>query len=419
MRMVLLAALVTLGMLPSRIAAQIARHVVVSEIYGGGGNIGAIFRNDYVELYNPTPSLVRLTGWSIQYASATGTGSWHPSPLGGSILPYSYYLVQLSGGTAGIALPPGDTTGSTNLSATAGKVALVRSTIPLTGADPVDTTIVDLVGYGSADGYEGTGPAPAPGASTSIERKAAPQATAADMAPGGGDAENGNGWDSNNNAADFVAQSSPNPQNSGSPIERPPDDLLPIRFGAISAEAKAGSGVQVTWTTLSETACYGFEVERSPLAAEGFLNVSGLIPGHGTTVTAHTYTFLDPAGASGRFYRVREIDTNGADWLSETVEATGIASAREEAPGRGPEFTTFPNPFNPATTITFTLAASARLTLAVYDMLGRQIRTLATGRFEAGRHTFRWDASGTPSGVYICRLEGTPRPGTLKLILTR
>ena len=419
MKKAYLAAIAAFGLLPSDLAGQIAGHVVISEIYGGGGNIGATFKNDYVELYNPTASPVSLSGWSIQYASATGTGAWHASPLGGGILPYSYYLVQFSGGTAGIALPAADTTGSTNLSATAGKVALVRSTAPITGANPADTTIVDLVGYGSADGYEGTGPAPGPGASTSIERKATPQATASGMAPGGADAGNGNGWDSNNNAADFVAQPSPSPQNSGSPIERPPDDLLPIRFGKVSAEAKAGSGVQVTWTTLSETACYGFEIERSDHAAEGFMSISGLIPGHGTTASTHTYTFLDPAGTSGKFYRVREIDTNGADWLSETVVSTGVSTVLEAASTRASDFRSFPNPFNPTTTVTFTLKASAIVTLSVYDMLGKRIKTLATGRCEAGPHSLRWDASGSPSGVYFCRLEGIPGPGTLKLILAK
>ena len=419
MKRLFLAAIAATGMLPHDLPAQIAGHVVISEIYGSGGNVGAVYRNDYVELYNSTQASVQLSGWSIQYASATGTGVWHASPLGGTILPYSHYLIQLSGGTAGAPLPTADTAGSTNLSASAGKLALVRSITPITGANPADSTIVDLVGYGTANGYEGTGPAPAPGAATSIERKATPTATPSSMAPGGADAGNGNGWDSNNNATDFVAQPAPGPQNSGSPIERPPDDLLPIRFGTVIAESNGGSGVLVSWTTLGETACYGFEVERSAVAAGGFSTVSGLIPGHGTTVETHTYAFIDPAGTPGRFYRVREIDTNGADWLSETVEATGVASLRREPPAISPELSSFPNPFNPGATITFTLGTGASVRLVVYDMLGKKIRTLASGRYGAGTHPVWWDASGMPSGVYICRLEGSGGTRTVKLLLTR
>jgi len=419
MKRLILAALVFFPLAATPVPAQIARHVVISEIYGGGGNAGAVYRNDFVELYNPTPTGIQLSGWSVQYASATGTGTWHAAPLGGTILPYSYYLIQLSGGTNGIALPPADTTGSINMAATAGKVALVRTTALLSGSNPADSTIVDLVGYGTADGYEGAGPAPAPGAAASIERKATPQSTAASMAPGGADAGSGNGWDANNNAADFVSQPTLNPQNSGAPAERPPDDLLPIRFGTIAAEAKAGAGVQVSWTTLSETACYGFEVERSASPAGGFLVISALIAGHGTTIVTHYYSFVDPDGTLGKYYRVKEIDTNGAEWLSETVQASAVSSVRAAESGVNADFGIYPNPFNPSTTITFSLAAQGTVTIAIYDVLGRRVTTLASGRYQAGTHEVRWEAAGVPSGVYLCRLEGSASAPARRLLLIR
>ena len=397
--------------------AQIAAHVVVSEIYGGGGNIGAVYRNDYVELYNPTRSAVLLTGWSIQYGSATGTGSWHAVPLGGQILPYGYYLVQLAGGTNGIPLPSPDTTGSTNISATAGKIALVKGTTPVSGANPADTSTVDLVGYGSADGYEGSGPSPAPGAATSIERKARPHSTASDMTSGGSDANAGNGWDSNNNAADFVAQASPGPQNGVAAPERPPDDLLPIRFGSLEAVLRENMTVAVSWSTISEIACYGFQVERSTARTGPFGTISGLIEGYGTSNVTHFYSYTDPGGAPGRWYRVKEIDTNGAEWFSESVEATPVASV----PGHTSQVSAFmynyPNPFNPETTIVYRLAATGYAKVLVVDVLGRAIRTLAEGRQNQGEHMVRWDASGAPAGVYFCRLEEEGSVRTSKLVL--
>src|SRR5439155_23958211 len=72
-------------------------HVVISQIYGGGGNSGATYQNDYVELFNPTTSSIDVSGWSIQYASATGS-SWQTQPIGGPIQPGEYYLISLASG---------------------------------------------------------------------------------------------------------------------------------------------------------------------------------------------------------------------------------------------------------------------------------------------------------------------------------
>ena len=415
----IMAVLICLQMSGLPAAAQIAGHVVISELYGAGGNTGAVYRNDYVEIYNPTYFAVSLAGWSVQYASAAGTGTWHAAPLGGRILPFGYYLVQLAGGTNGIPLPAPDTTGTTNLSATAGKVALVRSTALLSGANPADSSIVDMVGYGSADGSEGSGPAPAPGTTTSLERKAAPAATFSSMAPGGDDAKSGNGWDSNNNADDFVVQKSLNPQNTSAATEKPPDDLLPIRFGALNATAGGNSTAVISWSTLSETACYGFEVQRSESSTEGFATVSPLIPGHGTTILTHYYSYTDPGGAAGRFYRVKEIDTNGAEWFSESIKAMPVASVQSAEAERCPLMKSYPNPFNPGTTIDYRLPAAGSARLVIFDMLGRVIETLAEGRQTPGEHSVRWDATGIPAGVYFCRLEAGGFVRTMRLVLVR
>jgi hypothetical protein len=413
------AALFALTLIAAGARCQIAGHVVISELYGAGGNSGALLKNDFVELYNPTPYSVPLSGWSLQYASATGTGAWHASPLGGKILPYGFYLVQLAGGTNGISLPIPDTTGTLNLSATAGKVALVRSVAPLSGARPADSLIIDFIGYGDADGYEGSGPAPAASVTTSLERKGRPLATAASMAPGGADAAAGNGWDSNNNAADFVTQASPCPQNSASPVEKPPDDLLPIRFGTMGAAAGEHSPVVVTWSTISEIACYGFEVQRSGDPAGVFATISGFIPGHGTTIVTHFYSFTDAGGTAGNFYRVREIDTNGAEWYSDSFEATRVASLRTDGPRVYSLLRSYPNPFNPGTTISYSLAASGKVDLVIVDVLGRLVETLSAGNQTSGEHRVRWDAAGRPAGIYFCRLNTAKGVQMIRLALVR
>ena len=106
----------------SAAAATDASGVVVSQVYGGGGNSGATYTNDFVELFNPTGAPVSLAGASVQYASASGS-TWQATALGGAIQAHGYYLVQEAAGSGGTtALPTSDATGSIALSASAGKV---------------------------------------------------------------------------------------------------------------------------------------------------------------------------------------------------------------------------------------------------------------------------------------------------------
>jgi hypothetical protein len=133
-------------------AAATETSVVISQVYGGGGNSGATYKNDFVELFNPTAAPVTVAGWSVQYASSTGT-SWQVTSLPTLTLqPGQYILVQEAVGAAGTTnLPTPDAMGSISMSATAGKVALVSSTTTLSGSCPTaDPTLVDFVGFGSA-----------------------------------------------------------------------------------------------------------------------------------------------------------------------------------------------------------------------------------------------------------------------------
>lgn len=149
--------------------------IVLNEIFAGGGNAGAAYSNDYVELFNRSPSSVDITGWSVQYASAAST-SWSATTLSGTIPAGGHYLVALaSGGTVGAALPTADANGTTNLAASGGKVALVNQATPLTcgataGSCSSAAGLQDLVGYGTATDFEGSGAAAALSATTALLR---------------------------------------------------------------------------------------------------------------------------------------------------------------------------------------------------------------------------------------------------------
>jgi uncharacterized protein len=135
--------------------------IVVSQVYAAGGNSGALYQSDYVELLNTGSTTIDLTGWSVQYASASST-SWSATPLAGTVQAGHYFLVALgSSGSAGSLLPSADDTGATNLAVTGGKVAIVHDTAALTcgtsaGSCSAVATVADLVGYGTATDYEGS-----------------------------------------------------------------------------------------------------------------------------------------------------------------------------------------------------------------------------------------------------------------------
>jgi uncharacterized protein (TIGR03437 family) len=176
--------------------------VVISQIFGGGGNAGSPFRNDFIEIFNAGDTPVNLAGWSIQYASATAS-TWSATPLSSIVLsPGQYYLVQQAGGSNGSPLPAPDATGAIAMAAGSGKVALVKNTTALTGACPSSPNIVDLAGYGStANCFRGAAPAPAASNTNAATRKT-------------------NGCtDTSNNAGDF-ALAPPNPKNTSTPINR-------------------------------------------------------------------------------------------------------------------------------------------------------------------------------------------------------
>jgi uncharacterized protein len=202
--------------------------IVISQVYGGGGNSGATFTHDFIELFNPTSTPVSVTGWSVQYASSTGT-SWNVTSLSGSIPPGRYYLVQQAAGSGGTtALPAPDAIGSAAMAAGAGKVALVSSVSPLTGACPT-AGVIDFVGYGSANCFEGSQPAPAPSNTNAIHRA------------------RGGCRDTDDNRADFSI-GLPTPRNSASPERSCIPQVRSIPEIQGSGASSPFEGVDVTTT---------------------------------------------------------------------------------------------------------------------------------------------------------------------------
>ncbi len=272
------AALAVVGsglLLPPAPAQAASASVVISEVYGSGTNSGAAntYGNDFIELYNHGADPVNLAGWSVQYHSAAGTGSWAVHALNGVIQPGSSYLVQEGSFATGTQLTP-DATGSLSLSGTAGVVALVSNTTSYptfgttTGVDLAGVTasgLVDLVGYGTtANTYETARTGVALSASTSAQRT--------NVAA-----------DSDNNQTDFSTVA-PTPTACG--VSCAP----PLTAGSVPAKAGAKDVAigEFTLTATNGTAPYSWTATGLPPGVT--VSPAGVVSGTPTTIGDYTVT---------------------------------------------------------------------------------------------------------------------------------
>jgi Lamin Tail Domain len=285
---VLFVILVAGGVLAVPAARSASPDVVVSQLYAGGGNSGASFVNDFVELFNRGSTAIDVSGWTLQYASAAGT-TWQATALTGSIGPGRHYLVQLaSAGAVGSPLPTPDATGTTNLAVSGGKVAVVRDSSPLTcggsaGSCSAVTSVADLIGYGAAVDYEGAGPAPALGSTTAAVR-----------------GDDGCA-DTDANPTDFTA-AAPAPRNSSSAattcgVEPPPS-------GGVSQSAAVDIDIQPVLSIALERPTVSFGTATSGATPTPVSERVTVVSNHasGYALTVHRTAFLPadlPLGIAG------------------------------------------------------------------------------------------------------------------------
>lgn len=172
------AGLVTAGFVvasPATAAVSPTQPVVINEVYGGGGNNGGVYNRDFIELRNVSADTVDVTGWAVQYGSATGTAFSALTALSGTIAPGATYVVgEGFGATMTLPdLPPPDASGTIAISGTTGKVALTTTSAPLlcspSSACASSPDVADLVGWGSSVVFAGS-VAPLTTNATSIAR---------------------------------------------------------------------------------------------------------------------------------------------------------------------------------------------------------------------------------------------------------
>ncbi len=193
---------------------------------------------------------------------------------------------------------------------------------------------------------------------------------------------------------------------------------LPVELSSFTGKVVDNKSINLKWITKTEVDNYGFDVERK--INEGEWSSLGFVEGHGNSNSPKNYSFTDNdlfAGGSKFQYRLKQIDTDGKYEYSDVVEV-------EIKPTQFELSQNFPNPFNPSTTIRFSLPKETQLKINIYNMLGELVETIADGTYEAGYHKVTFQASsakggGLPSGAYIYRIESADFVQVRKMILIK
>lgn len=381
------------------------KNVVISEIYGGGGNVFSHYNTDYVELYNPTDTPISMDGWSIQKASLSGP-SWAITVLNGTIRSHGYYLVEEDSGNGShqgdqVAIPSPDVIGLIPLGQLGNKIALVSSTNMLSGFYPIRSDIVDFVGYGPTNGYDGSGPGPSTSNVSAVERKATQYSDSMSMTHS--EKYLGNGFDTDDNRNDFVL-SLPEPQNASSSTETVPVELVSFTGKVVAKDAR------LEWKTATEVNNHGFSIERS---TNGVWSTIGFVPGAGTSNVPHNYFYGDNSVAVGSYaYRLKQIDNDGAIRYSEEIVLKIEVVLNKVSLEQN-----YPNPFNPSTIIKYSIPKETKIQIVVFDLIGREIEVLVDATQHAGVHQIIFDARSIPSGMYYYRLITSEYTETKRLVV--
>jgi endonuclease I len=355
-------------------------HLVISEIYGGGGNSGALYKSDYIVLYNPTNAAVNLSGWSVQYAAATGTfSSSNTTNLSGTISSKGFYLIQEASGSGGTTdLPTPNLVGTIAMSSSAGKLALVQGTSVITGKS--DLSVIDFVGFGTtANEYWGSNKAVAPSNTASIRRKSSGTTN------------------TNDNYADFETVTIS--------VSNPP---LPVELQTFNAAAQ-NNLITLKWTTATEINSSKFEIEYKNAAIENSAWINaGSVPAGVISNSPKSYIYQIKHLAVGKYIlRLKMIDNDG------TFKYSDVTNAEVKAPVRFSLNQNYPNPFNPSTNISYELPVKCNVKLAIYNTLGQQVKLLVLGSQEAGYHSFAFSAGNLSSGIYYYTVTASTSEGNI------
>ena len=190
---------------------------------------------------------------------------------------------------------------------------------------------------------------------------------------------------------------------------------LPVELSSFSAVILENR-IKLKWRTETEVSNYGFEIERALSDSQNLIwGKIGFVEGHGNSNSPKEYNFIDSeVNSAGTYsYRLKQIDNDGTYDLSKTIEVNFGSPIKFELNQN------YPNPFNPSTTISFSLPESGKVILKIYNVIGKEIKTLVDGYREAGIYTVNFNAEGLPSGMYIYQMSTPENTQVRKMILMK
>ncbi len=190
-------------------------------------------------------------------------------------------------------------------------------------------------------------------------------------------------------------------------IENP----VPVEMSSFNA-ALQNNSVHLTWTTASETNNWGFAVEKKIQNSEW--QQIGFVKGVGTTVKSSCYSFTDEVAGSGHYYyRLKQIDLDG------TINYSGIEEVNVNLISEFSLNQNFPNPFNPATKIFYSIPEKSYVKLSVYNMLGQKVADLINEIKSPGKYEVDFLGNNLSSGTYVYKMEAGNYTSARKMILLK
>lgn len=203
---------------------------------------------------------------------------------------------------------------------------------------------------------------------------------------------------------------------------------LPVEMSAVAAVANQ-KDVTLSWTTATEVNNLGFTIERRIVSTYSIQFVNnralqtsfswidvGSVPGSGTSSRQHRYSFTDKDLAPGRYgYRIKQTDNNGSVHFTDALEIDVRMASKEFTVGQN-----FPNPFNPSTTITFTVDRQGPAIVSVYNTLGEEVQRLFDGVADPGKYyNLAVNGSTLASGIYFYQVSIPGKVIVKKMLLLR